>query len=145
MRSKKRGNTIIEIIVAVNIILMMFLIVAMLIASNRANYYKRGRLEDGSRIVYCIMQEIKYNMSIDEIMGEKEVEYISLKYDEEFLKNLTIKSLMSMESGSDIVISINKKSDNEEVLEVKIKFYIENDIDILEKSFLKYQWMEYYE
>lgn len=145
MRSKKRGNTIIEIIIAVNIILMMFLIVAMLIASNRANYYKRARLEEGSRIVYCIMQEIKYNMSIDEIMGEKEVEYISLKYDEEFLKNLTIKSLMSMESGSDIVISINKKSDNEEVLEVKIKFYIENDIDILEKSFLKYQWMEYYE
>lgn len=143
--SRRRGNTLIETIIAVNIILMMFLIVTMLIASNRANYYKRVKIEEGSRIVYCIMQEIKYNISIDEIMGEKEVEYISLKYDEEFLKILTIKSLMSMDSGNDICISINKKSDEEEALEVKIEFYLENDIDILEKSFIKYKWMDYYE
>lgn len=143
--SRRRGNTLIETIIAVNIILMMFLIVTMLIASNRANYYKRVKIEEGSRIVYCIMQEIKYNISIDEIMGEKEVEYISLKYDEEFLKILTIKSLMSMDLGNDICISINKKSDEEEALEVKIEFYLENDIDILEKSFIKYKWMDYYE
>ncbi len=50
-----------------------------------------------------------------------------------------------MDFGSDIFIFINKKSDNEEILEVKIEFYLENDIDKLEKSFLKYKWMEYYE
>ena len=46
------------------------------------------------------------------------------------------------------MISINKiliVDDNEEILEVKIEFYLENDIDKLEKSFLKYKWMEYYE
>lgn len=32
--SRRRGNTLIETIIAVNIILMMFLIVTMLIASN---------------------------------------------------------------------------------------------------------------
>lgn len=143
--SRRRGTTLIETIVAVNIILMMFLIVTMLIASNRANYYRRVKIEEGSRIVYCIMQEIKYNVSIDEIMGEKEVKNISLKYDEEFLEMLTIKSLMSMDSGNDIFISINKKNEEEGDLEVKIEFYLENDIDILEKSFIRYKWMDYYE
>ena len=76
---------------------------------------------------------------------ENEIEYLSLRYDEDILKNLTTKSLTSMDFGSDIFIFINKKSDNEEILEVKIEFYLENDIDKLEKSFLKYKWMEYYE
>ena len=120
--------------------MMMFLVVTMLIASNRANYYKRRKIEEASRVVYCIMQEIKYNISMNEIIDENEIEYLSLRYDEDILKNLT-----SMDFGSDIFIFINKKSDNEEILEVKIEFYLENDIDKLEKSFLKYKWMEYYE
>ena len=91
------------------------------------------------------MQEIKYNISMNEIIDENEMEYLSLRYDEDILKNLTTKSLTSMDFGSDIFIFINKKSDNEEILEVKIEFYLENDIDKLEKSFLKYKWMEYYE
>ena len=143
--SKKKGSTLIETIVAVNIIMMMFLVVTMLIASNRANYYKRRKIEEASRVVYCIMQEINYNISMNEIIDENEMEYLSLRYDEDILKNLTTKSLTSMDFGSDIFIFINKKSDNEEILEVKIEFYLENDIDKLEKSFLKYKWMEYYE
>ena len=141
--SKKKGSTLIETIVAVNIIMMMFLVVTMLIASNRANYYKRRKIEEASRVVYCIMQEIKYNISMNEIIDENEIEYLSLRYDEDILKNLTTKSLTSMDFGSDIFIFINKKSD--EILEVKIEVYLENDIDKLEKSFLKYKWMEYYE
>ena len=137
--SKKKGSTLIETIVAVNIIMMMFLVVTMLIASNRANYYKRRKIEEASRVVYCIMQEIKYNISMNEIIDENEMEYLSLRYDEDILKNLTTKSLTSMDFGSDIFIFINKKSDNEEILEVKIEFYLENDIDKLEKSFLKYK------
>ena len=143
--SKNKCSTLIETIVAVNIIMMMFLVVTMLIASNRANYYKRRKIEEASRVVYCIMQEIKYNISMNEIIDENEIEYLSLRYDEDILKNLTTKSLTSMDFGSDIFIFINKKSDNEEILEVKIEFYLENDIDKLEKSFLKYKWMEYYE
>lgn len=143
--SKKKGSTLIETIVAVNIIMIMFLVVTMLIASNRANYCKRRKIEEASRVVYCIMQEIKYNISMNEIIDENEMEYLSLRYDEDILKNLTTKSLTSMDFGSDIFIFINKKSDNEEILEVKIEFYLENDIDKLEKSFLKYKWMEYYE
>ena len=92
-----------------------------------------------------IYNYIDNNISMNEIIDENEMEYLSLRYDEDILKNLTTKSLTSMDFGSDIFIFINKKSDNEEILEVKIEFYLENDIDKLEKSFLKYKWMEYYE
>ena len=154
--SKKKGSTLIETIVAVNIIMMMFLVVTMLIASNRANYYKRRKIEEASRVVYCIMQEIKYNISMNEIIDENEIEYLSLRYDEDIVINKInedkiikytneIFDVIDEKVNNLLDRKINKKSDNEEILEVKIEVYLENDIDKLEKSFLKYKWMEYYE
>ena len=78
----------IEVILGVNIILSMFIIVALLIGSNKASHIKRIKIEEGNRIIYCVMQEIKYNMTINELIGKENIISFSLKYNEKFLENL---------------------------------------------------------
>ena len=72
----------IEVILGVNIILSMFIIVALLIGSNKASHIKRIKIEEGNRIIYCVMQEIKYNMTINELIGKENLISFSLKYKE---------------------------------------------------------------
>ena len=75
---KYKGSTLIEVILGVNIILSMFIIVALLIGSNKASHIKRIKIEEGNRIIYCVMQEIKYNMTINELIGKENLISFSL-------------------------------------------------------------------
>ena len=74
---KKEGSIFIETIVGVNIILAMFLVVALLIGENIKSSFRREEIEESNRIIYCIMQEIKYNISMNEIIDENEMEYLA--------------------------------------------------------------------
>ena len=125
----------IEVILGVNIILSMFIIVALLIGSNK--------IEEGNRIIYCVMQEIKYNMTINELIGKENLISFSLKYNEKFLENLINTSIKDMEKGKEIVITINKI--NDESVNVNISYKLPFDNEIIDRNFIKYKWMEYYE
>ena len=65
---RKKGSIFIETIVGVNIILSMFLVVALLIGENIKSSFRREAIEESNRIIYCIMQEIKYNTTLEEIL-----------------------------------------------------------------------------
>ena len=142
--SKKKGSTLIETIVAVNIIMMMFLVVTMLIASNRANYYKRRKIEEASRVVYCIMQEIKYNSTLEEIIDLTNKNSLELQNYDEFLFDLSDLDLEQMPKGNDIIITTTPTED-EDKIKVKIKINLLSKNESLERSFFKYRWMDYYE
>ena len=75
---KYKGSTLIEVILGVNIILSMFIIVALLIGSNKASHIKRIKIEEGNRIIYCVMQEIKYNMTINELIGKENIIFMKV-------------------------------------------------------------------
>ena len=66
---KKKGNILLETIVAVNIILGVFLIVTSLINKNIESFFKRRKIEEANRIIYCVMQEVKYNLTLDELLN----------------------------------------------------------------------------
>ena len=140
---KYKGSTLIEVILGVNIILSMFIIVALLIGSNKASHIKRIKIEEGNRTIYCVMQEIKYNMTINELIGKENLISFSLKYNEKFLENLINTSIKDMEKGKEIVITINKI--NDESVNVNISYKLPFDNEIIDRNFIKYKWMEYYE
>ena len=68
MNLRKKGSIFIETIVGVSIILSIFLIVSLLIGENIKSSFRREEMEESNRIIYCIMQEIKYNMTLEEIL-----------------------------------------------------------------------------
>ena len=89
------------------------------------------------------MQEIKYNMTINELIGKENIISFSLKYNEKFLENLINTSIKDMEKGKEIVITINKI--NDESVNVNISYKLPFDNEIIDRNFIKYKWMEYYE
>ena len=141
---KKEGSIFIETIVGVNIILAMFLLVALLIGENIKSSFRREEIEESNRIIYCIMQEIKYNSTLEEIIDLTNKNSLELQNYDEFLFDLSDLDLEQMPKGNDIIITTTPTED-EDKIKVKIKINLLSKNESLERSFFKYRWMDYYE
>lgn len=141
---RKKGNILVETIVGVNIILSMFLIVTLLISENKKTEIYRRSIEEGHRVLYCVMEEIKYNITIEEILNVTNTGNITLEYYSGFLKDLCNKPLLNMPNGNEIIISTSKTEDVDKIY-IVIKIDLDYKGNVLEKTFIKYKWMEYYE
>ena len=127
---KKEGSIFIETIVGVNIILAMFLVVALLIGENIKSSFRREEIEESNRIIYCIMQEIKYNSTLEEIIDLTNKNSLELQNYDEFLFDLSDLDLEQMPKGNDIIITTTPTED-EDKIKVKIKCsYLVNYMDI---------------
>ena len=124
---KKRGSILIETIVGVSIILSMFLVVSLLISENIKSEFMREKTEEAHRILNLTNKE-----------------NLKLKNYDNFLVDLSNTDLDKMPKGGDIIIK-SKPSEDEEKLEINIKFKLTHNGEILERSFFKYRWMDYYE
>lgn len=140
----KRGSIFIETIVGVSIILSIFLIVSLLIGENIKISYRREEIEEANRIIYCIMQEIKYNMTLEEILNLTNKDDLQLDNYDEFLLDISSLNLGAMPKGNKIIIKTIPTED-ENKIEVLIKLNLESKDESLERSFVKYKWMDYYE
>ena len=141
---RKKGSILIETIVGVNIILSMFLVVALLIGENIKSSFRREEIEESNRIIYCIMQEIKYNITIEEILYLTNTGDLKLENYDEFLVDLSSYDLEAMPKGDEIVIKAIPTED-ENKLKIEIKLNLTSKDESLERSFFKYRWMDYYE
>ena len=141
---RKKGSILIETIVGVNIILSMFLVVALLIGENIKSSFRREEIEESNRIIYCIMQEIKYNTTIEEILYLTNTGDLKLENYDEFLVDLSSYDLEAMPKGDEIVIKAIPTED-ENKLKIEIKLNLTSKDESLERSFFKYRWMDYYE
>lgn len=141
---KKEGSIFIETIVGVNIILAMFLVVALLIGENIKSSFRREEIEESNRIIYCIMQEIKYNSTLEEIIDLTNKNSLELQNYDEFLFDLSDLDLEQMPKGNDIIITTTPTED-EDKIKVKIKINLLSKNESLERSFFKYRWMDHYE
>lgn len=141
---RKKGSIFIETIVGVNIILSMFLVVALLIGENIKSSFRRGEIEESNRIIYCIMQEIKYNTTLEEILYLTNTGNLELENYDEFLVDLSSYDLEEMQKGNDIVIKATPTEDKNKI-KIEIKLNLISKDESLERSFFKYRWMDYYE
>lgn len=141
---RKKGSIFIETIVGVSIILSIFLIVSLLISENIKSSFRREEMEESNRIIYCIMQEIKYNMTLEEILYLTNTNDLKLENYDEFLLDLSSLDLRSMPKGDEIIIKTIPTGD-EDKIEVEIKLNLTSKDESLERSFVKYKWMDYYD
>ncbi|MBP3915131.1 MULTISPECIES: hypothetical protein [unclassified Clostridium] len=141
---RKKGSIFIETIVGVNIILSMFLVVALLIGENIKSSFRREEIEESNRIIYCIMQEIKYNTTLEEILYLTNTGNLELENYDEFLVDLSSYDLEEMQKGNDIVIKATPTEDKNKI-KIEIKLNLISKDESLERSFFKYRWMDYYE
>lgn len=141
---RKKGSILIETIVGVNIILSMFLVVALLIGENIKSSFRREEIEEANRIIYCIMQEIKYNTTIEEILYLTNTVDLKLENYDEFLVDLSSYDLGEMPKGDEIVVKAIPTEDENKV-KIEIKLNLISKDESLERSFFKYRWMDYYE
>ena len=144
MKVRKRGSVFIESIVGVSIILSIFIIVSLLIGENIKSSFRRKEIEESNRIVYCIMQEIKYNMTLEEVLYITNTDDLKLENYDEILLDLSSLALEEMPKGDDIIIKTIPTED-ENKIEVEIKLNLASKDERLERSFIKYRWMDYYE
>ena len=122
----------------------MFLIVTSLITENNKSAAYRRNLEEGNRAIYCIVEELKYNITMEEVLRLTSENNISLAYYSNFLIDLCHTSLLNMKRGNGIIISTSKTEDVDKVY-INIKVNLDNKGNELEKTFIKYKWMEYYD
>ena len=141
---RKKGSIFIETIVGVNIILSMFLVVALLIGENIKSSFRREEIEESNRIIYCIMQEIKYNTTLEDILFLTNTGNLELENYDEFLVDLSSYDLEEMQKGNDIVIKATPTEDKNKI-KIEIKLNLISKDESLERSFFKYRWMDYYE
>ena len=141
---KKKGNILLETIVAVNIILAVFLIVTSLIDNNIESFFKRRKIEEANRIIYCVMQEVKYNLTLEELLNLTKEKELKLKLYDNFLIDISNTNLELMPKGDEIVIkSVN--TDDPDKIEIELKVDLLSENETLYKNFNKYKWMDYYE
>ena len=141
---KKKGNILLETIVAVNIILGVFLIVTSLIKKNIESFFKRRKIEEANRIIYCVMQEVKYNLTLDELLNLTKEKELKLKLYDNFLIDISNTNLELMPKGNEIVIkAVN--TDDPDKIEIQLKLDLLSENETLYKNFNKYKWMDYYE
>lgn len=141
---KKKGSIFIETIVGVNIILSMFLIVSLLIGENIKSSFRRKEIEEANRIIYCIMQEVKYNMTMEEILALTNTSDLKLEVYDDFIFDLSRCDLGAMPKGDEIIIKAISTEDPNKV-DIKIEIILDTKDESLDRRFSKYRWMDYYE
>ncbi|MBS5938938.1 type II secretion system protein [Clostridium sartagoforme] len=133
----KKGNTLVEVIISLAIILMAFTIVSQIIIISAKAVNNRKLREEAERVAYAIENEAKYNYKFSDLDEE-----ISFKYTNDILDKLITQPLMSLERGNDI--SLKRKE-----IKLKDKIYLysitikDNNGGVLaEREFIKSYWME---
>lgn len=132
---KKKGVTLIETIVSLMILVLVMTMFATLVKDYSANIYSRKIKERLSRVSYCVMNELKYNFTKENIMLQSNTNKIELKNYENILEDLKYKSLFELDRGNGITVLFNNKKD--ESLEIKITIYEDGFIE--EREFIKWR------
>lgn len=139
---KKKGNTLIETIVSLSILLIGLVLISNLILNLKKSENYRNIREEASRLSYAIESEIKYNYKKEELENIfRDNNIIELKFSENLLENLLSTDLFNCPSGQGIVIKmLNSSDDNIKEFTILIKD-IEGVI-LSERKFYKNNWMD---
>lgn len=140
----KKGSTLIESIVSLFIILIAASLLNTIVISTSKSIKYRNEENQGDSIAYAIENEIKYNITFDDLQkilndnGE-----VSFKYTEDIMNKLLYTPLSFLEKGNTDKILIKKLDDNNKTFRVcryNIKIYKDERL-ILSRDVIKSYWM----
>lgn len=140
----KKGSTVVEAIVSLSIILIAVTISFQVSIITAKSIKLRRDKEKANRVAYAIENEIKYNISINDLNLRLEHEDLSIKYTEDILEKLLNNSLLSLETGSGILIkkiSSDSTEVNYEIYKIKINVLDSKGGILAEREFIKSYWM----
>lgn len=146
----KKGSSLIESIVSLFIILICASLLNNIVISSNKSINYRNEKNNSDNISYAIENEIKYNLSFEEIESvldnNKEV---SFNYTKDIMNKLIYTKLTDLEKGNKDRIVIKKISDNKpiddnyykfRVCKYNIKIYKDERV-IIERDVIKSYWM----
>ena len=102
---------------------------------------RRIQIDKSNRELYAVIQELKYNYTIEEILEKSKNYKINIKKNDEFLEKLIETKLFEMPLGEDIVITIDNVKEDCLNMSVKIKDKIRSANYEVKESFIKSRWM----
>ena len=141
----KKGNTLVEAVISLSIILIALTISVQIIAITSKSINLRRNKEKANRVAYAIESEIKYNMSFADLKNLFDKGNLSLKYNDNILENLLSTPLTNLESGNNIVIEKVQDNSTEkdyEISTIKIKISDSKGGILTEREFIKSYWMD---
>lgn len=133
----KKGNTLIEVIISLAIILMSLTVVTQIIIMSTKALNNRKIIEKADRVAYAIENEVKYNTKFSDL-GDG----VSFKYTDDILNTLINLPLMSLERGNDITLRKIESRLEDKVYLYSIIIKDDNGGVIAEREFVKAYWME---
>lgn len=133
----KKGNTLVEVIISLAIILMALTIVSQIIIMSTKAISNRKIREKADRVAYAIENEVKYNNKANDL-GEE----ISFKYADDILDTLINLPLLSIERGSDITLRRTESRSQDKIYLYSITIKDKNGGVLAERKFTKSYWME---
>ena len=141
----RKGSTLIESIISLFIVLIAVSLLNSIVISTHKSIKYRNQKNKIDNISYAIENEIKYNLTFEEIENifdnNKEV---SFKYTEDIMSKLLYTKLISLERGSEDQIIIKKINDNNSesfrICNYTIKIYKGEKV-LLERNVIKSYWM----
>ena len=132
---KRKGVNLIETIVSLMILMVVITLFVTIIRDYNTNINTRKIKERLSRLSYCVMNELKYNRTKEEIILQSNNNKIQLRNYENILDDLKDRSLLELDRGNGVEISFKNIEDNS--LEIKVTIYEDGFIE--EREFLKWR------
>lgn len=131
---KKKGVTLVETIVSLMILMVIITLFVTLVEDYTINLKTRITKEKLSRLSYCIMNELKYNYTKEDILLLTDDNKIELKNYDGIMEDLKYKNLFQLDRGNGITILFNDTNEN---LEIKVSIYEDGFIE--ERDFVKWR------
>ena len=141
----KKGNTLIESIISLFIVLISVSLLNSIVISTNKSIKYRNEKNNMDNIGYAIENEMKYNLTFEEIENifDNNNE-VSFKYTEDIMSKLLYTNLISLERGNEDKIIIKKINDNNNesfrICNYNIKIYKDGKV-LLERNVIKSYWM----
>lgn len=139
---KKQGSILIEIIASIMILTLTTTFIISTSIQNANILKKRILLEEVNRSVGNLANELKYNMSKEEIEELLINDKVGFMYDKDFSRRLFSTNIKDLKKGRDIEVS--KTGEDSIGIKLKIQANIvaeKNDISV-ENEFTKSWWMD---
>lgn len=141
---RKKGSLIIENMLASAMIVLLLLIICQSAVCKGKWQEIKKKKDEFERITYAVEEELKYNLSIEEVKGLSYNNIVSLDKDN-ILKLLTIEGLEMIQKGDDIVIVIEDMDKDRIKINICLREECYGNIVESKRSFVKDRTMnEYY-
>lgn len=140
---RKKGSLIIENMLSSAMTIILILGICQVIVSKDKWHEIKNKEDEFTRITYAVEEELKYNLSIEEIKNLANSNVISLSKDN-ILKCLTTEGLEMIQKGDDIVILIDNIDKDRIKINICLREVCYGNTVESKRSFVKDRLMDEY-